>query len=997
MYLNNQNYRGVDDPDYEYEEWQINEIKKCIKDPIYFILNYIKIIDGDEGLIKFQPRDYSIKFIKTIHENNYVLTKFPRQSGKSITVAAYMTWYAIFNANKYVVLLAHQKSMASEQLNRIKGMIQNLPLWIQQPVIKANESVVGFSNGSRITCAATSPNAVRGRTVNFLYLDEFAFVEPHIAQEFIATVFPTISSMKTSKVVATSCVNKNTWVFTNKGLKQVNDFIIDENPNGGYFVDNYKVHGYDKINNGYLMHNDGLKETKIIRTKHSELESSFEHKYYACKNGVYGIYKAKELDVGDYIAIKSNMNIWGNNTSLAITNSYKNNINIDHITEEFAYFLGLYLAEGYSRSKNNCHQTIITCGDDVSKAITKLGLKYCKYDEFHYTINSKELIDVLVGIGFDISRKAPRKIIPTKLLELPRSHIIQLLRGLFDGDGTSHKNKATVNIRLSSKELIIQIRMLLLNLGILSCWYEGITPPTEKAKVSSKYYSLDITGLNAKKYYETVGFNFKRKQDNYRTCIRNIRNGNSQDIIPFSYSILRRLRKENKIFGNFLSGEHLNNKHLSKAKVKKIISNIKSTNPEYLDFVRNVDDSITWDVIKSIDYSKNKVYDFSLDNPDDNIWNTSVIYNGIAGFQTPNGINHFHDMWSKAITKIKSGIPLTYKDWRTLEISWNEVPNRDEEWKKGEIEKIGEVRFKQEYECEFLGSVATLIDSKFLAKIQSNKPTVVLDHDRLRIYEYPMDLAAMNDKGYEYLITVDPAMGTKQDYSVSQVWLVMSNTKVKQVAVYESNDIIPKKYIDKIDILGKMYNDAGIIVETMEPAGGAIISGLHYDKNYPNLIHLNENGLGFNLSHNRKIEACVYLQVYVEKDLVNIVDERTISQLSTFGKKGNTYKALGDAHDDLVTSILSMLYYLNSPYYYGNMDDEPIYKKKSISDELDGFDDEGNEELKAIKNKFKTSDEPEDVIPTMYSLSNKMPLPDYEQKEAFKSSTEYTNTYSYLY
>lgn len=568
MYLNNQNYRGVDDPDYEYEEWQINEIKKCIKDPIYFILNYIKIIDGDEGLIKFQPRDYSIKFIKTIHENNYVLTKFPRQSGKSITVAAYMTWYAIFNANKYVVLLAHQKSMASEQLNRIKGMIQNLPLWIQQPVIKANESVVGFSNGSRITCAATSPNAVRGRTVNFLYLDEFAFVEPHIAQEFIATVFPTISSMKTSKVVATS---------------------------------------------------------------------------------------------------------------------------------------------------------------------------------------------------------------------------------------------------------------------------------------------------------------------------------------------------------------------------------------------------------------------------------------------TPNGLNHFHDMWVKAITKIRSGTTLTYKDWRTLEISWNEVPNRDEEWKKGEIEKIGEVRFKQEYECEFLGSVATLIDSKFLAKIQSNKPTVVLDHDRLRIYEYPMDLASMNDKGYEYLITVDPAMGTKQDYSVSQVWLVMSNTKVKQVAVYESNDIIPKKYIDKIDILGKMYNDAGIIVETMEPAGGAIISGLHYDKNYPNLIHLNENGLGFNLSHNRKIEACVYLQVYVEKDLVNIVDERTISQLSTFGKKGNTYKALGDAHDDLVTSILSMLYYLNSPYYYGNMDDEPIYKKKSISDELDGFDDEGNEELKAIKNKFKTSDEPEDIIPTMYSLSNKIPLPDYEQKGAFKSSTEYTNTYSYLF
>ena len=207
MYLKNASLRGLDDPDIEYEEWQIEELKKCAKDPIYFILKYIKIIDGDNGLITYQPRDYAIKFLKSLHNNNYSLIKYPRQSGKSITVAAYITWFAIFNEYKNTMILAHKKSMAIEQLGRIKAIIQELPLWMQQAVLKWNESTLEFANGSKIKCEATSPNAVRGMTINFLYLDEFAFVEPHIANEFIASVFPTISSMKTAKVVITSTPN----------------------------------------------------------------------------------------------------------------------------------------------------------------------------------------------------------------------------------------------------------------------------------------------------------------------------------------------------------------------------------------------------------------------------------------------------------------------------------------------------------------------------------------------------------------------------------------------------------------------------------------------------------------------------------------------------------------------------------------------------------------------------------------------------------------------
>lgn len=274
------------------------------------------------------------------------------------------------------------------------------------------------------------------------------------------------------------------------------------------------------------------------------------------------------------------------------------------------------------------------------------------------------------------------------------------------------------------------------------------------------------------------------------------------------------------------------------------------------------------------------------------------------------------------------------------------------------------------HNCEFLGSVATLVDAKYLKDLGYKVPVAILDGDRLRIYEYPKNPQEMTDKGFEYLITVDPAMGTMQDYSVCQVWLVESNTKIRQVAVYESNDIPPKKYIEKIYTLAKLYNEAAVIVETMEQAGGVIIDGLHYAKNYPNLIHMNEKGLGFNMSHNRKIEACVYLQVYMEKGLIEIVDHRTITQMSMFGKKGNTYKALSDGHDDLITPILAMLYYVNSAYFYGNIDEEPIYKKKTVAEEFSGIEEVTDENVRNIVNSWHDRSENEEYAPLISSPNN---------------------------
>lgn len=561
MYLKNEMLRGLDDPEFEYEDWQINELKKCIKDPVYFILKYVKVIDVDKGVIDFQPRPYSIKFIKNMHKHTRLLSKFPRQSGKSITVAAYLAWYVIFNKNKNAIILAHQKSMATEQLSRIKNIIMNVPLWLQQPVIKWNEGSIWFANGTRVTCSATQGNSARGGTVSFLYLDEFAFVEPHIANEFMASVLPTVSSSKTAKIVVTS---------------------------------------------------------------------------------------------------------------------------------------------------------------------------------------------------------------------------------------------------------------------------------------------------------------------------------------------------------------------------------------------------------------------------------------------TPNSLNHFWKMWTDAEHKANNTKVLDDKDWRIQEIAWNEVPGRDEAWRAKEESMIGSVRFAQEYECSFQGSVATLVDTKFFANEKCPSPIKLLDKNRLRVYEYPLSKEELLENDWNYLITIDPAMGTKQDYSVCQVWLVRSNIDITQVAVYESNDVIPKEFINKAHSLAKIYHNAGIIVETMEQAGGVIVNGLHYDKNYTELIHMNDKGLGFNMSHNKKIEACVFMQVYIEKKLLKIVDQLTIEQLCNFGKKGNSYKALGDGHDDLVTPILSMLYYVNSPYFNGKIDDEKIYAKKTTKNNFDDLIDENDDNMKGILERLSGESDEESAPPMMFGgrrytgYSPRQDYGDYEHYEEYR-------------
>ena len=183
---------------------QVKEFIKCSKDPIYFIKKYIKIVSLDEGVIPFNLYDFQETMVNRFHEKRFNIAKLPRQSGKSTVVTSYLLWYVIFNPNVNVAILANKAATAREMLGRLQLSYENLPKWMQQGIIGWNKGSVELENGSRLLAASTSASAVRGMSFNIIFLDEFAFVPNNIAEQFFSSVYPTISSGKSTKVIIIS-------------------------------------------------------------------------------------------------------------------------------------------------------------------------------------------------------------------------------------------------------------------------------------------------------------------------------------------------------------------------------------------------------------------------------------------------------------------------------------------------------------------------------------------------------------------------------------------------------------------------------------------------------------------------------------------------------------------------------------------------------------------------------------------------------------------------
>lgn len=208
-------------------QYEMDEYRKCAADPNYFIERYVKIITLDKGLVSITLYPFQRDAVTKITQNREVIIKAGRQVGKTTMTVGVLLWYILFNEAKTVAILANKAKTAREILNRLKIAYAEVPKWMQQGVMEWNKGDISLENNSRVLADSTASTAIRGWSINFLYLDEFAFVPNNIAEDFFSSVYPTITSGETAQILISSTPNgmNHFYKMWTEAVEKKNDFV----------------------------------------------------------------------------------------------------------------------------------------------------------------------------------------------------------------------------------------------------------------------------------------------------------------------------------------------------------------------------------------------------------------------------------------------------------------------------------------------------------------------------------------------------------------------------------------------------------------------------------------------------------------------------------------------------------------------------------------------------------------------------------------------------
>lgn len=300
---------------------------------------------------------------------------------------------------------------------------------------------------------------------------------------------------------------------------------------------------------------------------------------------------------------------------------------------------------------------------------------------------------------------------------------------------------------------------------------------------------------------------------------------------------------------------------------------------------------------------------------------------------TPNGMNHFYEMWQTSLEEPQAEAEFEKGNnnlYVRSVVQWHEVPGRTEAWANAEKLKIGDQRFRQEYECEFVGSGITLIDYRCLEKLKAVDPLpldssiwppeladIVRDIS-MRAFKYPEPAGVMEAKGYSYVASIDTSYGMRQDYHVMQIAKVYSNIKCEQVFTMSSNCTEVNDFCRIANIILKFYHNPYLIIEYNGP-GKSTYDYFFNTAMYPNILNFDLKCRGLWATPTLKSNVVILLKMYVQRGYIKVYDYDTIMELMTFTQKTqNTWGGGGNTHDDHVTSLYWIVYYLNTTMYYGN-------------------------------------------------------------------------------
>lgn len=327
-------------------------------------------------------------------------------------------------------------------------------------------------------------------------------------------------------------------------------------------------------------------------------------------------------------------------------------------------------------------------------------------------------------------------------------------------------------------------------------------------------------------------------------------------------------------------------------------------------------------------YSISKLFCDEISFVADHIWEQfySSIYPSISSGErskiimvsTPNGLNHFYDIYKKAVAG--------ENDYYPVKIPWWSHPKRDEKWKQNMIRDCGQQRFNVEFGCRFSGSSSQLIEADKLEELTPKEPIDISHYSgALQIYEQPID-------GEKYIIGVDPGKGSGNDYSVIQVLRINNVAEIKQVAVFRSNYIKVDKLVDITIGISDFYNQCEVMAESND-VGELFCSDLWNKKNFDRLLNCDKKGLGVRATRKSKLEGNLLLKKYIENGWLEICDKRTIYELSRYIEVSpNVFHAEGqNENDDCVSSLIWALYYVTTDFFDGAETKSEDGEKNSFS------------------------------------------------------------------
>ena len=269
---------------------------------------------------------------------------------------------------------------------------------------------------------------------------------------------------------------------------------------------------------------------------------------------------------------------------------------------------------------------------------------------------------------------------------------------------------------------------------------------------------------------------------------------------------------------------------------------------------------------------------------------------------TANGIgNVFHKIWEGAVQGIN--------EYKSFEVNWWDVPGRDEKWKEQTISNTSQLQFDQEFGNTFFGTGDTLINAETLLSLRAKPPIEVLEGGDLLVYEHPQ-------KGHDYLFTVDVSKGRGQDYSTFTV-IDIAVQPFKQVAVYRCNTISPILFPNIIYKYANLYNEAYVVVEANDQ-GGVVCNGLYHELEYEHMhvtSSIKSSGLGIEMNRKVKRLGCSSIKDILENGKLDVVDENTILEISTFVAKGQSYEASDGNHDDIMMNLVMFGYFVSTQFF----------------------------------------------------------------------------------